>query len=319
MDLPEAKASATLKFMTHNEQTSDHNAIISTGSLKLDLALGSGGLPRGCLVEIAGPPEAGKSTLCRKIASAVQRQDGLCAWVDADLSFESPVSPNDPLDFQRLFLSQPQYAEQGLDILETVLTSGAFMLVVLDSLDGLVPLAEINTPLGDPAPATPQAVFARWLPRLARRAHESGTILLITRRSETRPSRTYHKLKSNPARMALSLNASVSIQLAAARGPAEYSRLVVQVTKNQLAPFVKTSELDIIVNESINNRTGELIELAQQYRIIEPREDQYYYQSLALGSGPQAAVDFLIKHPQVIEQLEKMVRQEALTNRAHLI
>lgn len=311
MDLPDASASATLIGMTFSDQIPAQPTVISTGSLRLDLALGSGGLPHGCLVEIAGPLESGKTTLCLQLAAAAQAQGGLCAWVDADQGFEAVFAASCGLDLRRCYLSQPQYAEQGLDTLQILLASGAFSLVALDSLDGLVPLAEINTRLGEAAPKPAETLLSRWLPRLTDLAQSGGTIIVITRRSETQISGAYHHLKANPARMALSLSAGVSLQLAEPPAVLERPRLAVRVVKNQYAPYIKTAELDIIVNSSIN-KTGEMLELAQSFGIITWRDGCYYYQSQALGAGIEEADRYLNDHPQVAEQLAGAVRQAIL-------
>lgn len=230
-------------------------AAISTGFPALDQALGTGGIPRGCFVEIAGPESSGKTSLCLSILAQVQ-QGSEAGFIDTDHTLDPRYAGNCGVDIDHLILCEPVHAEQALDILERLAASGALAVIVLDSLTHLVPQAELSAPL-DTAQESEQtqdkidAMLALSLQRLSQTIQRTQTTLIFTRQTSYRRGAIYHHLAYNPARLAMNLHAALRLELSTkgpihANGQVVGHKIAVKTIKNRFSPCRQSIELDIM-------------------------------------------------------------------------
>ncbi len=237
--------------------------VISTGSLRLDTALCTGGYPCGSIIAINGPASSGKTTLCQCAVISAQNQGHLSAWIDADHNFPSEFARCCGIDDQALYYCEPACTEQALDILETLAKSSAFSVVVLDSLQALTPAAELAGSLDKPADQVNQELLYLRLPAIRRAAQQSGTTILLTDQLNTRLSTVYHHLSANPQRLALKFHTAIHLHLNAEKEIQRGGKLIgakirVRITKNEFVPCLYTTNFDIIYPYGIN-KSGEVL------------------------------------------------------------
>jgi recombination protein RecA len=289
--------------------------IISTGSLRLDIALGIGGIPSGQMIQISGPSVSGKTTLCQHLIAEAQKAEGdnrMCAIIDADHAFDSRYAALCGVSLEKLYLCEPSSAEQALDILETLCASGAFSILVLDSVSKLVPAHEINSPIGTLINDKVDILLAKSLHRLSPILQDTGAILVITSQPEPGMSKVYHGLKSNPARLALPLRSSIRICLEPDQEVVnEQSGIQVkaQVVKNKFAPCYKAAQLDIIVNKGVNIN-GEIYDLGMDLGLFERFGSMYYYKTRPLGENHRAIIQSIQSDDSLAEEIRQVIRQE---------
>lgn len=286
---------------------------LSSGSLRLDLALGTGGLPRGQIIEISGPLESGKTTLCLQVIVEAQKHGDACAWVDADHTFAAQYAGICGVTLERLYLCEPSNAEQALEMTETLVQSGALAVIIVDSVDSLVTRNEMNTPLGEPPSDKMHHLLSQWLHRLAVESRQVGTTLIFTSRPPVQMSAVYHGLKANPDRLALPLQAAVRLKIRQLQDSHEKpreleQRIEVKVLKNSLKPCFKTADVDIIINKGVNN-TGEIFDLGVDLNLLSKKGFGYVYQDHRLGDSREKAIYFLCQHPDLANEIEQVIRQ----------
>jgi recombination protein RecA len=277
------------------------------------MAIGGGGLPRGQIIEISGPPESGKTTLCLQIIVEAQKHGEACAWVDADHTFEAQYAAQCGATLDRLYLCEPSNAEQALEMTETLLHSGALAVIVLDSVESLVTEHEMKTPLGELPTHEMHRLLSQWLHRLAAGCRQTGTMLILTNRPPIQISAVYHELKSNPARLALPMQASVRLKLCQRQPPkGEESFLEqiieVKVLKNPLNPYFKTADVDIILNKGVY-KTGEIFDLGVDLNLVPKSGLDFVYQDHKLGHSREQAIYYLSQHPDLESEIEQVIRQ----------
>lgn len=234
---------------------------IPTGFAALDNALNIGGIPCGQITEIAGEESSGKTTLCQHIIAQAQLMNGICAFIDTDYSFDPSYAAHCGVWFEQLYLSRPASAEEALDIANILTRSGAFKVIVVDSLTKMVPLAELTTPIGAPIGANFNRLLAHYLPPLFNAIHGSESALVLTNQGISGMSAVYHQLESNLPRLALSLHAAVRLKLEPLTDPGvdqPVRRIQARIIKNKFASCFKTIELDIIVNRG-NEKIGDFV------------------------------------------------------------
>jgi recombination protein RecA len=293
--------------------------VIPTGSLRLDLAIRTGGIPGGQFVEISGAPTSGKTTLCQHIVAQAQQMNRPCAWIDIDQSFNPAYAARCGVILSELIYSNPADAEQAFDILETLTSTPAGMLVVLDSVGALTTRDELSLPLGiKPAPESESLLESRlslMLRKLGPKINKSQAIVLLTNRARQQRSEAYHQLSTHISRLALRLHAGLRLQLSETglireRGAITGQRVQVKILKCKNMPSPLQVEFDIIYNQGINH-SGEIFDTAIQAGIIHQEEKSFTFQKVDLGIGRKQAIETL-ERLSLIQPVEQIIRQKLL-------
>jgi recombination protein RecA len=224
---------------------------IPTGSLPLDLALGTGGLPRGRISEISGAESSGKTTLCLHLIAEAQKLGVECAFIDIDGALDPSYARRCGVDTNKLYVAEPGYAEQALEITDSLAHCSAVALIVVDSISALVSRAELDIPLGETYRDPSQDLLSRTLRRLRGPIRQNDAALVFTTRTAWKRGPVYHKLASNPARLSLRLHCAVCLALRTQKliqeaGEVVGQRVLVEVVKNRFSPYRQQAELDII-------------------------------------------------------------------------
>jgi recombination protein RecA len=294
--------------------TNAERGAIPSGSLRLDAALGTGGIPRGWITEVFGGEQTGKTTLCLLMAAAAQRRGGLCAWVDADHTLDAAYAILCGVDPDLFFLIEPQDAEQALSIVLSLVQSNCLALVVVDSAGALVSGEELRAPLGQAQSTRPDALLARSLPGLSLAARHSGTALVFTNRSWPGTPPVYHLLHSQPEKLSLKLRAvirlqAVGCQRAANQDPRSAVKLQLRCVKNKFSGNFRAIPLDIVYNEERIN-TGDIFDLSSAFSIVHQQGLQFYFEDALLGDSREAAVETLLQDRELAEEIENAVRRQ---------
>lgn len=245
---------------------------ISTGSLSLDYILGIGGVPRGRIVEIYGPESSGKTTLCLHIIAEAQKKGGLAAFVDAENALDIGYAKRLNVDVKNLLLSQPDYGEQALEIVDTLVRSNALDIVVIDSVAALVPRAEIEGDMGDPHMAVQARLMSQALRKLTGAINRSKTVVIFTNQLRSKIGVMFGNPETTTGGNALKFYASLRMdirRIAAIKDGQNVigNRTKVKVVKSKVAPPFKEVEFDILYNEGIS-RAGDIIDLATNHDIV---------------------------------------------------
>ena len=286
---------------------------IPTGALSLDIALGVGGIPRGRITEIYGPESSGKTTLCLHIVAEAQKMGGVAAYVDMEHALDPAYAERIGVDVDELLISQPDTGEQALEIVETLVRSGAVDVVVVDSVAALVPRAEIEGDMGD-APMGMQArLMSQALRKLSGAIAQTRTAVVFTNQLRQKIGVMFGNPETTPGGMALKFYASVRMDIRRIQSIKVGSQVVgnrvrVKVVKNKVAPPFRQAEFDIMYNEGIS-RAGDLLDLATGLEIITKRGSYYSYGDLRLGQGRENAKEFLRQNPDLAAEIEAAVRQ----------
>jgi recombination protein RecA len=292
---------------------------IPTGSLRLDLALGTGGLPRGRVTEIHGPEGCGKTTLCHHLIAEAQKLGGECAFIDVEGALDPGYARRCGVCTERLYVSQPDCAEQALEITETLTRSGSLALIVVDSIRALVSKYELDIPLGESWRDQSNEMLSKMLHRLRQTIHRNDLTLIFTNQLHSRRGPIYHKLASNPARLALKLHSAVSLSLQTqhwiyAGSEVVGQRIRVTVSKNRYAPYQHSAELDIMYSAGIVT-TGELFDLGVQCGAIQRQGGQYRFRNVPLGASQEAVTKRLQNDAHLRTAIGNVIRQRLLPAR----
>ena len=309
-------------FFDHTTQNHP-STVFSTGSLRLDIALGVGGIPSGRIVEINAAETGGKTTLAYHLIAGAQNAGGVCAFIDSDRAFDVSFARRCGVQVEQLYFSQPEHAEQAFDIIETLASSGAFAVVALDSLNSLVPYDELTKPISEPSGISgvdaleiEPELLARSLRRLSGGLQHTGTTVLFTSRTDKRMSTIYHQLAAHPARLALKLHASIRLRLfhlynLICDGNVIGARFRVRVIKNKFAPCMQPIDFDIIHHQGID-KTGEVLDLGVHCKLIQQKNDGIYFRAERLGTTANEAIRFLNQNIIVRNDIEKAIRQQLI-------
>jgi recombination protein RecA len=287
---------------------------IPTGSLRLDYALGNGGFPRGCYIEMRGPESSGKTTLCLHTISEAQKRGSMCAIIDSDFSIYPDYARQCGVDLNRLFISQPNSAEQAFYTLETLAQSAVFDLIVLDSITTLVPEEDLRLPLWMNSKINRDQLLSNSLSKLAICISRSGTSVIFTKQNLKQLSSIYHGLAKNPSRLALGLQAKVRLDLFPGETIKERKNFLgrniqVKIVKNIICPQFYSAEFDIIMYNKGLDKSGEILTFGSQLDIINKTNTGLYYQGINLGVNHREAVHFLDDHVDLISEIEMEIRQ----------
>ncbi len=286
---------------------------IPTGALSLDIALGVGGIPRGRITEIYGPESSGKTTLCLHIVAEAQKLGGIAAFVDMEHALDPAYAQRIGVNVDELLISQPDTGEQALEIVETLVRSGAVDVVVVDSVAALVPRAEIEGDMGDATMGMQARLMSQALRKLSGAIAQTRTAVIFTNQLRQKIGVMFGNPETTPGGMALKFYASVRMDIRRIQSIKVGSEVVgnrvrVKVVKNKVAPPFRQTEFDIMYNEGIS-RVGDLLDLATALEVITKRGAYYSYGDLRLGQGRENAKDFLRQNPDLAAEIEATVRQ----------
>jgi recombination protein RecA len=288
---------------------------ISTGSLGLDVALGVGGLPKGRVVEIYGPESSGKTTLALHTVAEAQKKGGVCAFVDAEHALDAIYARKLGVNLDDLLISQPDAGEQALEIVDTLVRSGAVDIVVVDSVAALVPRAELEGEMGDMQPGQQARLMSQALRKLTASISKSNTLVIFINQIRMKIGVMYGSPETTSGGNALKFYASVRLDIRRIGAIKDRDEVVgnqtrVKVVKNKVAPPFKQVEFDIMYGEGVS-KTGELIDLGIKAGIVEKSGAWFSYDSQRLGQGRENAKTFLKEHPDVANKIEGLIRQNA--------
>ncbi len=286
--------------------------VISTGSLGLDVALGVGGIPKGRVVEVYGPESSGKTTLTLHMIAQSQKAGGVCAFIDAEHALDTQYAKNLGVDIDNLLVSQPDYGEQALDILETVIRSGAVDLIIVDSVAALTPKVEIDGDMDDLQVGLQARLMSKAMRKVTSLLHKFNTTVVFINQIRMKIGMIgYGSPETTTGGNALKFYSSVRLDIRriATLKQAEESvgnRVKVKVVKNKVAPPFKVIEFDIMFGEGIS-RIGELIDYGIKYDIVDKAGAWFAYGDQKIGQGKEKAKEFLKDNPLIAQEIEARI------------
>ena len=288
--------------------------IIPSGSLALDSALGVGGYPRGRIVEIYGPESSGKTTLTLHAIAEAQKAGLSCAFVDAEHAFDPSYARNLGINLDSLIISQPDNGEAALEIVDTLVRSGAIDLVVIDSVAALVPLVELEGGMGDNQMGLQARLMSKALRKLTSTVSKSNSTIIFINQIRMKIGVMFGSPETTSGGNSLKFYASVRLDIRRGSPIKDQEEVLgnetrVKVVKNKVAPPFKTADFEIIYGEGIS-RIGEVIELASKYNVIEKSGSWYAYKGAKIGQGKENVKAYLKENPKVADELENLVREK---------
>ncbi len=288
---------------------------ISTGSLGLDIALGTGGLPRGRICEIYGPESSGKTTLALHVVAEAQRLGGVCAFVDAEHALDPGYATKLGVDVEELLISQPDAGEQALEIADTLVRSGAIDVVVIDSVAALVPRAELEGEMGDTHVGLQARLMSQALRKLTGSISRSRCMVIFINQIRMKIGVMFGNPETTTGGNALKFYASVRLDIRRIGAIKERDEVVgnqtrVKVVKNKLAPPFKVVEFDIMYGEGVS-KAGELLDLGVKSGVVEKSGAWYSYDSRRIGQGRENAKAFLKENSETANAIELAIREYA--------
>ena len=288
---------------------------ISTGSLGLDIALGVGGLPRGRVIEIFGPESSGKTTLTLHVIAEAQKAGGTAAFIDAEHALDLTYAKKLGVQVDDLLVSQPDTGEQALEIAETLVRSGAIDVIVVDSVAALVPRAEIEGEMGDAHMGLQARLMSQALRKLTAAISKSQTTLIFINQIRMKIGVMFGNPETTTGGNALKFYSSVRLDIRRIESIKEGqevtgSRVRVKVVKNKMAPPFKQAEFDIMFAQGIS-KSGELVDLGVEKKVVEKSGAWYSYQGERLGQGRDAVRDFLLSNQPLAREIEGKLRDLA--------
>ncbi len=289
--------------------------VIPTGSLSLDIALGTGGVPRGRIVEIFGPESSGKTTLALHIAAEAQKMGGVVAFIDAEHALDINYAKNLGVDVDNLLVSQPDTGEQALEIAEILVRSGAIDALIIDSVAALVPKAEIEGEMGDQHVGLQARLMSQALRKLTSVISKSMTCVIFINQIRMKIGVMFGNPETTTGGNALKFYASQRLDIRKLAPIKEGDKVIgnrtkVRVVKNKIAPPFKEAEFDIIYGKGIS-KEGDILDLGVAYKIIDKSGSWYSYKEHKMGQGRQTAIQFLRDHKELAQQIEDEIRQKA--------
>ncbi len=283
-----------------------------TGSLSLDVALGQGGIPKGRVVEIYGPESSGKTTVALHMIAEVQKQGGVAGFVDAEHALDPVYAKNIGVDIDNLYISQPDFGEQALEITETMVRSGAVDIIVVDSVAALVPKSEIDGDMGDSHMGQHARLMSQALRKLTGIINKTGCTLIFINQLREKIGVMFGNPETTTGGRALKFYASVRldvrrIETLKNQGEMIGNRARVKVVKNKIAPPFKEAEFDIMFGKGIS-ATGDILDLAASVDIVNKSGAWYQYEGEKIGQGRENAKLYLENNPAVLADIDAKVR-----------
>ena len=290
-------------------------AVISTGSLGLDLALGVGGLPRGRVVEIYGPESSGKTTLTLQVIAEMQKVGGTAAFIDAENALDISYAAKLGVKTEDLLISQPDTGEQALEIADMLVRSGAVDVIVIDSVAALTPKAEIEGEMGEPQMGLQARLMSQALRKLTGNIKRTNTLVIFINQIRMKIGVMFGNPETTTGGNALKFYASVRMDIRRIGSIKKGDEVIgsetrVKVVKNKVAPPFKQAEFDIMYGDGIS-REGEVLEIGVVLGVLEKSGAWYVYNSDRLGQGKDNARDFLKENPQLAREIEGKIREKA--------
>jgi len=287
---------------------------IPTGALSLDLALGIGGVPRGRIIEIFGPESSGKTTLVYHILAEAQKLGGVCAFVDAEHAMDPLYAQVIGVDIDELLVSQPDFGEQALEIVDMLIRSGAVDVVAIDSVAALTPRAELEGQMGDQSVGLQARMMSQAMRKLAGNLNRAQTLCLFTNQIREKVGVMFGSPETQPGGRALKFYASQRLDIRRIETlkdgtEAVGNRVRVKVVKNKVAPPFKQAEFDIVYGHGIS-REGSLIDVGVEQGIVKKSGAWYTYESDQLGQGKENVRSFLRDNPDLADEIEKKIKEK---------
>ena len=290
--------------------------VISTGSIGLDVALGVGGLPCGRIVEIYGPESSGKTTVAIHTIAQAQKKGGICAIIDAEHAFDASYARKLGVDVDSLIISQPDYGEQGLEIADRLISSGAVDVVVIDSVAALVPKGELDGEMGESKMGLQARLMSQALRKLTATISRTGCCCIFINQLREKIGVMFGNPETTTGGNALKFYASVRLDIRRISqikdgDVASGNRTRVKVVKNKVAPPFRQVEFDIIFGEGIS-KVGEIIDMGVELGILQKSGSWFSYGDSKVGQGRDAVKQFLFDNPEMMDEMEGRIREELL-------
>lgn len=287
--------------------------VIPTGSLSLDLALGLGGIPKGRVIEIYGPESSGKTTVALHMIAETQKRGGVAGFIDAEHALDPVYAKAIGVDIDNLYISQPDYGEQALEITETMVRSGAVDIIIVDSVAALVPKAEIDGDMGDSHMGQHARLMSQALRKLTGIINKTGCSVVFINQLREKIGVMFGNPETTTGGRALKFYASVRldvrrIETLKSGGEMVGNRARVKVVKNKVAPPFKEAEFDIMFGKGIS-REGDILDLAANCGVVIKSGSWYAYNSEKIGQGRENAKKYFLENPDIMDEVEAKVRE----------
>lgn len=287
-------------------------AVIPTWSLTLDMALGIGGYPKGRIIEIYGPESSGKTTLTLHAIAEVQKQGGTAAFIDAEHAIDPVYAKNLGVNIDELILSQPDSGEQGLEIAETLVRSGAIDLVVVDSVAALVPQVELDGEMADQQMGLQARLMSKALRKLSGVMNKTDCTIIFINQLREKIGVMFGNPETTTGGRALKFYSSVRVEIRRSEAIKNGTEIVgnkvnIKVVKNKVAPPFKSTQVDIIYGKGIS-RDGEVLDLAVDKDIVDKSGAWYAYKGEKIGQGRENAKRYLVEHPDIMNEITEAIK-----------
>ena len=287
-------------------------AVIPTGSLTLDMALGIGGYPKGRIIEIYGPESSGKTTLTLHAIAEVQKQGGTAAFIDAEHAIDPVYAKNLGVNIDELIVSQPDSGEQGLEIAETLVRSGAIDLVVVDSVAALVPQVELDGEMADQQMGLQARLMSKALRKLSGVMNKTDCTIIFINQLREKIGVMFGNPETTTGGRALKFYSSVRVEIRRSEAIKNGTEIVgnkvnIKVVKNKVAPPFKSTQVDIIYGKGIS-RDGEVLDLAVDKDIVDKSGAWYAYKGEKIGQGRENAKQYLVEHPDIMNEITEAIK-----------
>ena len=286
---------------------------IPTGSLSLDIALGLGGVPKGRIIEVYGPESSGKTTVALHMIAETQKRGGVAGFIDAEHALDPVYAKAIGVDIDNLYISQPDYGEQALEITETMVRSGAVDIIIVDSVAALVPKAEIDGDMGDSHMGQHARLMSQALRKLTGIMNKTGCTVVFINQLREKIGVMFGNPETTTGGRALKFYASVRldvrrVETLKAGGEMVGNRARVKVVKNKVAPPFKEAEFDIMFGKGIS-KEGDILDLAANSGIVIKSGSWYAYGGEKIGQGRENAKKYFMEHPDIMEEIDAKVRE----------
>jgi recombination protein RecA len=300
--------------MRMGEQPQIRGNVVPTGSIALDAALGVGGVPRGRVIEIFGPESSGKTTLALHVIANAQAAGGLAAFIDAEHALDPDYAGRLGVNLEELLISQPDFGEQALEIAETLIRSGSVDVIVVDSVAALVPRTELEGDMGDAQMGLQARLMSQALRKLAGIVSKSKTSLVFINQVREKIGVMFGNPETTTGGRALKFYSSVRIDIRRTSAIKQADEVIgnrtkAKVAKNKVAAPFKIAEFDILYGEGIS-RTGELLDLGVEHRLVQKSGSWYAYGDTRIGQGREAARAFLRDNTELADEIELKLREK---------
>lgn len=306
----------TVMFMGENRRMDIE--CISTGSLMLDLALGIGGLPRGRIIEIYGTESSGKTTISLQAVAEAQKAGGMAAFIDVEHALDPVYARKLGVDVDNLLVSQPDTGEQALEIIETLVRSGAIDIIVLDSVAAMTTKAEIDGDMGDAHVGVQARLMSQAMRKLTAVISNTNTVAIFINQIREKIGVMYGNPETTPGGRALKFYSSVRVEVRRGEpikdgGEIIGNRTKCKVVKNKVAPPFKTAEFDILYGQGVS-KMGEIVDTAVEFEIVKKSGSWFSYNDMKIGQGRDKVLEYLKSNADICAEIEKKIREEFSKN-----